>query len=412
MENVLTNKQKRSIERSKTLFVVYMMLTITAYTLPMLKITLPYIAVAILLLSSIFFLALKNAKWLYYILILCLSTLIVITIGMLTGVYGLVDAFNELVRNVRFFLPFLWGSFVLKYCHKKHYKFILVSFGLLCLVILFQTLIALREVPDICRELAKSTTRDSATLSNYRRKNVGGFEYSYMMGIVTLGFLWTMLKTSKKSVKVLCAVATIVCYYFIIQTMYTLLLILTFVGTVAIFFFSTKNKFIKILLVIGVILMFVLVEPMFKFLSEIFSFNYGLHEKFTNMYLALSYGDVDMVGSRPEMLLKGLSNWMRHPVFGGKAEASNTHSFIVSYLENSGIIGVGVWLGFFAYNWTQLRKRLHHKSLFDATMIYMFLLALFNPISFVFEIVFVSYLIIPVWSEFVDLKLREKDEEF
>ena len=412
MENVLSNKQKRALERSKMLFVVYMMVTITAYTLPLLKITLPYVIVASMLLASIAFLALRNAKWLYQILLLCLSTLIVVTIGMLTGVYGLVDALNELVRNVRFFLPALWGCYALKYCEKKHQRFILISFGVLCFVVLFQTLNVLREVPDICRELAKGTTRDSSTLLNYRRKNVGGFEYSYMMGIVTLGFLWTALKASKKSVKVLCVISTIVCYYFIIQTMYTLLLLLTFVGTVAIFFFATKNKFVKILLVIGMILMFLLVEPMFKLLSEIFSFNYGLHEKFTNMYLALKYDDVDMVGSRPELILKGIINWTKHPIFGGRHEASNTHSFLVTLLEGNGIVGLGVWIGFFSYNWHNLRNQLQHRSLYDAAMIYVFLLALFNPIGFVFEVVFAAYLIIPVWSEFVTSKFIDRDKEF
>lgn len=399
MENVLTNKQKRSIERSKTLFVVYMMLTITAYTLPMLKITLPYIAVAILLLSSIFFLALKNAKWLYHILILCLSTLIVVTIGMLTGVYGLVDAFNELVRNVRFFLPVLWGCFALKYCDRKHHKFIMLAFGILCTYILIKTFNALQSVPDVCRELAKSTTYSSAVRTGYRMQNVGGFEYSYMMGIVTLGFVWNVITNKNKKIKIISLIAVVVCYYFVIQTMYTLLLILVFIGTLLMFFFSTKKIPVKGIVAIGVIFSLFFMEPIFKFLSELFSFNYGLEEKFTTMYFALKYDDVNIVGSRPGLMKAALVNWLEHPILGGvHNQDSNSHSFIMNVLEDNGIIGLSVWIGLFGFGWKQIRSFLSHKTLFDVTMIYVFLLSLFNPIGFVFEIVFVAYLIIPVWT--------------
>ncbi len=399
MENVLNNKQKSSMERSKMLFVVYMMVTITAYTLPMLKITLPYVVVALLLLASIVVLALKNAKWMYQILFLCLSTLIVVTIGMLTGVYGLVDSVNEIIRNVRFFLPALWGCFALKYCDKKHYKFIMLAFGILCTYILIKTFDALQSVPDICRELAKSTTRQSTVRIGYRMQNVGGFEYSYMMGIVTLGFVWNAITNKNRKIKILSLIAAVVCYYFVIQTMYTLLLILVFIGTLLIFFFTTKKTLVKGIIAIGVILSLFFMEPIFKFLSELFSFNYGLEEKFTNMYLALRYDDVDIVGSRPGMLKNALINWLEHPIFGGKHnQDSNSHSFIMNVLEDNGIIGLSVWMGLFGSAWKQIRSFLSHKTLFDVTMIYVLLLSLFNPIGFVFEVVFVSYLIIPVWT--------------
>ena len=399
MENVLSNKQKRLTERSKMLFVVYMMLTITAYTLPMLKITLPYIVVALLLLASIVVLVLKNSKWMYQVIVLCLSTLIVVTIGMLTGVYGLVDAINELIRNVRFFLPVLWGCFALKYCDKKHHKFIMITFGILCVYILIKTLNVLQSVPDVCRELAKSTTYQSSVRTEYRMQNVGGFEYSYMMGVVTLGFVWNAVTSKNQKIKILSLIAAVVCYYFVIQTMYTLLLILVFIGTLLIFYFTTKKILVKGIIAIGVILGLTSMEPFLKFLSELFSFNYGLEEKFTSMYLALRYDDVDIVGSRPELMKAALVNWLEHPILGGMhSKDSNSHSFIMNVLEDNGVIGLSVWVGLFSFGWKQIRSFLSHKTLFDVTMIYVLLLSLFNPIGYVFEITFVAYLIIPVWT--------------
>jgi hypothetical protein len=220
-----------------------------------------------------------------------------------------------------------------------------------------------------------------------------------MMGVVTLGFVWNAVTNKNKKIKIISSIAVVVCYYFVIQTMYTLLLILVYVGTLLIFFFSTKKILVKGIVAIGVISSLFFMEPIFKFLSELFSFNYGLEEKFTTMYLALKYDDVNIVGSRPGLIKAALVNWLEHPILGGVHNRdSNSHSFIMNVLEDNGIFGLSVWMGLFGFGWKQIRSLLSHKTLFDVTMIYVFLLSFFNPIGFVFEIVFVSYLIIPVWT--------------
>lgn len=413
MRENIREKGNRFDNRVSLIFCLYALFTIVIYTLPMLKITLPYILVAPILLVSLFFFMYKNAKWMYMAIVLCLASLLIATINLMTGAYALVDSINEMVRNIRFFIPVFWGCYVLKYSTEKQRKFILVVFGIMCGYILFKTLDALEEVPDVCRELAKSTTYESVSRTSYRMQNVGGFEYSYTMGIVTLGFVWTSVKARNKLVRILSVLATIVCYYFIIQTMYTLLLILTFIGTVMIFFFTTKSKIVKTIIVAGSIVMIVLMEPLFKFLADLFSFNFGLEEKFTSMYLAIRYDDVDMIGSRPELLLKAFINWTKNPILGGRHVDSSSHSFIMTYLENSGIVGLGVWLTFFIYGWRLLRKEIQNftkdLSLFDSVMIYIFLLSFFNPIGYVFEVIFAAFFIIPVWC--VMLKLKEKNQK-
>lgn len=399
MENTLKGKGNRLDNRISLFFCFYALFTIVIYTLPMLKITLPYMAVALVLLAGMFFFMYMSSKWMYYVIILCIASIIIAAINLLTGSRPLIDGLNELVRNIRFFIPFLWGSFAVKYCTEKQKKFVLIVFGIMCGYILIKTFDALQTVPDVCRELAKSTSRESAVRTGYRMQNVGGFEYSYMMGIVTLGFVWNAVTNKSKLIKILSIAATIVCYYFIIQTMYTLLLILVFVGTLGIFFFNTKKLYVRIIILLGVMFSVIFLEPGLKFLADLFSFNYGLEEKFTSMYLALRYDDVDMVGSRPEYLMAGIVNWIEHPIFGGvHKNDSNCHSFIIATLESSGIVGLAVWSGFFGFNWKQIRSLLPHTTLFDVTMLYVLLLSIFNPIGYVFEIVFVAYFIIPIWT--------------
>lgn len=416
MEGSLRRNLNSTKDRTAILFVLYAVLTIALYTLPMLKITLPYMAVALLLLVSLFFFMVKNSRWLYWGIVLCATSLIVMAMNVMTGAFSLVDSINEMIRNIRFFLPILWGCYAVKSCNEKQKKIVLVAFGILCCFILFKTFGALRTDPMVCRDLAAGVSKVSTARTAYRMQNVGGFEFSYMMGVVTLCFVWAAVKAKNKNVRIISFIAAIVGYYFIIQTMYTLLLILTFIGTVLILFTSTKNVAFKVFVALFCIGAVLFIEPILEFLSDLFSFSSMLHDKFTNMHLALKFDDVDMVGSRPELLKRGLENWTMNPIFGGKHPVSNSHSLIVGILENSGIVGFSLWIGFFIKGWKMLKEEMIKNdittSLLDVVVVYVFALSFLNPIGYVFEVIFMSFFIVPIWSSVVKIykgnRLRRK----
>ncbi len=417
MENVLRRKANTNKDRTAKLFMLYAIITIIAYTLPMLKITLPYMAVAMLLLVSLAFFMYKNVKWMYFAIVLCMTSVIVMAMNMMTGIHDLVGAMNEMIRNIRFFIPFLWGCYAIKNCNEKQRKIVLLIFGVMCAYIMINTLQALAENPTIARELAKSTSRKSTERTSYRMNNVGGFEYSYLMGIVTIAFVWTGVNAKNFKVRLISIVAAVIGYYFIIQTMYTLLLILTAIGTVLVLFFKTKSPIIRLCLIMMAVALVFFMEPVLAFLADLFSFNFGLQEKFTSMYLAVKFDDVDMVGSRPAMLKAAFFNWTQNPLFGGRHADSNAHSLLMTTLENSGIVGFGLWVGFFVTGWKMVKKELRKKqievALFDCAMLYILVLSFFNPIGYHFEIVFTAFFIVPIWSSLVNtseeaVKFRRK----
>ena len=393
------NKQNGS---TAIIFMLYAVVTIALYTLPMLKVTLPYMLVAVVLLGSMFFFMYRNVRWLYFILILVITSIIVMAINVMTGVYGLVESINEMIRNIRFFLPVLWGCYAIKGTNDKQKKFVLIAFGVLCGFILIKTLGALRIDPMVCRDLAAGASDNSTSRLASRMQNVGGFDFSYMMGIVTLCFVWSAIRGKNKRYRIVSIVAAVIGYYFIIQSMYTLLLILTFIGTVMILFISTKSTFLKVCIALTCIAVVFFIEPILKFLADFFSFSYMFNQKFMNMYLALKYDDVGIVGSRPDLLKTAFLNWTENPILGGKHTNSNCHSLIMTILENSGIIGAGLWVGFFINGWKMLKEEMAIKNiqtaLVDVVMIYVLLLSFFNPIGYVFEVLFAAYFIVPIWS--------------
>lgn len=162
----------------------------------------------------------------------------------------------------------------------------------------------------ITRVLAQDKATDTALIRSYRMANVGGFEFSYMIGIIILGLLWAFFHCKNKIVKILCVVGVVIGYYYIIQTMYTTLLILISVGIMLILILCVKNIIAKAALaVVGIVLMFSL-APLFKYLSGVFSGSL-LSVKFMRIYNALTLGDVDALGSRPELIMEAITNWQK-----------------------------------------------------------------------------------------------------
>ena len=79
-------------------------------------------------------------------------------------------------------------------------------------------------------------------------------------------------------------------------------------------------------------------------------------EAFTNQ-------DVNELGSRPELMMQSLQNWIKSPIFGGYYENSNAHSLIVNILEKNGIVGIGLWAWVFVRSWKIIRRVMGEKKL-------------------------------------------------
>jgi hypothetical protein len=123
-----------------------------------------------------------------------------------SGIYALIawgagkellEAMNEGIRNIRFFLPVFWGIYTLRYCSRKQKILFLLFISCLAVFILLNTTSALASDPWLARRLAQDKSSSSDEINRYRLQNIGGFEFSYMMGIVTLCLADFTLKTKK-----------------------------------------------------------------------------------------------------------------------------------------------------------------------------------------------------------------------
>lgn len=382
------------------MFIIYTMIVMFCYILPYTKVTVPYIPMALLMLISLPILANQNRQLLNYSILLVVASVMLMLIYAISDYFTLVEAINEMIRNIRFFIPAMWTIFVYRTCNNNHRKAISAFFWILVFFILYKTISALANNQWITRILAQSATSDTAEIRSYRLGNVGGFEFSYMIGILTMLLVWTAINCKKMNVKVASIVAAVLCFYYIIQTMYTTLLLLTTVGILALVLLNVKNLLTRIALVIGFIVLAFSLPALFGYLSMLLEGSL-LSSKFLQIQSALTGGGVSKLGSRPEYMFEAIEGWVHSPIFGGYSYTYKVHSFFVGLLESCGLFGVFTWLMIFRMTHKMISREIIkcgiQPNLFHIVMLWILLLSLLNPIGYCFELTIAALFIVPIW---------------
>lgn len=386
--------------RDLPVFVLYTIVTMVVYLLPYTKFTMPYICVACLMLISLPFIMLRRSSWFTKAGILLVLSFFVCLMNLVGGNYSFIDALNEMLRNIRFFIPVFWASYSIYYLSNRQRKKIMFCFMIVVTYIMFQTIKALSENRWITRLLAEDKSMSSAEVNVYRLQNVGGFEYSYMMGIVVLCLVWTVLNVKSIWVKVISLSLSLIGFYYIIRTMYTTLLLLTVMGIALLIFFSIKNPFIKLVFIITSITILLLIVPLLGYLSGAFGDSL-LAEKFTQIQQTLIGEGIDELGVRPKLMANALKNWIKSPIWGGYGIDSNAHSFIFTMLEQNGLIGLGCWGILYWQSWKMVTGDLKRQNvrvdLFHIVMLYVLVLCFLNPIGYAFEITIMAFYVTSLW---------------
>ncbi len=399
MSESLTKNNHTTDKRFLSFFVLYVIITVAVYILPWAQFVLPYIPVALLMLASLPILMLNDKKWWSWGVIMLLFTALVLLANFFLNGMPITDAINEGIRNVRYFIPVLWGCWAIKKFNKRQSAIVLIVFLLIAAFICIRSLEALAKEPWVSRLLAQDRTTSSSEVNAYRLANVGGYSYSYMMGAVTVALAWLAIERVKKILpRLLCILGVVVCYYYIIQTMYMTLLLMTSVGILILLFLQIKNVFARFLFVVGTVVLAILLPNIFAFLSDVFKGSL-LSSKFSDMYDALTGGGAESLGIRPQLMLESLKNWVKTPFFGG-IYSTHSHSTLIGVLQDNGIFGLAFWLCIYITSWRLIRNALIYRgvdpTLFNICMIYLTAVSVFNDTRYTFEVTIAIFFVIPL----------------
>lgn len=265
----------------------------------------------------------------------------------------------------------------------------------------------------IARLLAENKATTDASLNMYRLRNIGGFEFSYMLGVVAFCLTWTALNSKSMFIKMFSILTVILSFYYIIQSMYTTLLILTSLGVTSLLLLQLKNAYLKIIIILVALFLLSFLPSIINFVMNLFPTDNLLYQKFENIYVALINDDVDRMSSRPELLRNALHLWLQSPFIGITVE-DRSHSTIISSLVCGGIVGFSIWLALIVFTWKFLYRKLKHNkinlNLFCVSFAYLVLLLIFNPIGYVFELPIATFFIVPIYS-LLFCKISSHDDE-
>lgn len=390
-------------DRMISLFNVYAVITLAVYILPYTKFVLPYILVALLMLASIPLLIRKRNVWINYIVSVVVVSVLLMFLFLFNG-ESYVNGINEMIRCIRFFLPALWGCYAVEFCTEKQQKIIVLGFIAVTIFVLNKTNMALDENAWIARLLAEDVTTSSTELNQYRMQNVGGFSFCYMVGVVAVGLVDIMLTCQKKLHKIFWIVCVLLCYDFIIKTMYTTLLLLTSVCILLLIVARSKKIYTKIAMFVVFIILLFFTAPLFEFLSGLFGDSL-LASKFSQLHNAITGGGFESLGSRPQLMVNALNNWIKTPIIGGDYDNS-THSLFFGYLQKTGLIGTSALIYLFVVSHRLVVAKLKEANidtvLFNICSVYLYVLAFVNDIGYLFEITLCIYFIVPIVSDIME----------
>lgn len=384
-------------------------LTTVLYTLPSVKMMVPYVIMGGCMLLSLLPVFIHRDLFIRHFSFQLLSISLYFLIAYyLFCSFTLVDSLNEAIRVLRTFIPVFWGIMFMQVLDKSKQKMSFFIIGFCILYILFITLKALHENPMISRLLAESTATSDSFLNQYRMQNVGGFEFSYMIGLCTLCVFWKFLVSHKFLEKILCLFFVVLFYHYIILTQYATLLLLTSLGILGLIYGNLKTIYTKLLFIVGILFLLFFGFSLLVLLQDVFQDSL-LSMKFEQISTSIVSGDVNDLGGRPLLMFSALNNWISSPIFGGNYENLNAHSLITTILVQTGLVGLLLWLFLYCRSYKIIKyyyaKIPYALNLVGNSFVYLFLLSFFNPIGYAFELPIACFFIVPL---FINVFNKEK----
>jgi hypothetical protein len=266
-------------------------------------------------------------------------------IGGLLKADGVKSILLTFYSSLYFILPLLLGFYLISNNYVKIIKLLLLEVVLCIIITAITSSMGLKEFPFASRELASGMARDPNFML-YNSRNIGGFDFTYLVPIVIPMFLFMY---SKKTINLLQLV--IILYLlinFVFLTQYTTAIIFVFVALLSFLFARnyTPRKFIIILMSFSLI--FIFLKPLIGFLFFYLAID-NVSPDVAMRFIALGEKMMgvettnDAYLLREEVYNKSIQVFLSDPILGGVFHGSNNiggHSFILDIITSFGLLGL------------------------------------------------------------------------
>lgn len=277
---------------------------------------------------------------------------------------------------------------------KYEIQFTLVTFLLIVLYVLSQSLNEMETNEVIMREMTSGNTDEEYKLL-MMYENIGSFGFSYMCGAAFLCFLAQLvyIDNRHKKLRTILLILVIIFAIFISRAQFTTLLLLSLVGIGYIIFINIGNFKWRIVFLIFIAPLLTLLIPLFISLLIDFFQDTVVGDHLQIFYKSLTgSGEENAYStSRAQLRTDALKQFLQSPFWGQNVLVqparylyTHSHTSVLSYLIATGLIGT---ISYLYALWNINRPILHlfnKKELFHVVMPfigYYFILAFYNPVE-------------------------------
>lgn len=392
-----TDRVKLTLGQISLIFytVVYIIISI----LPILKYSVPYAVAGSFSLFYALFVFIKYEKYRLTIIFLVFLGVITGLLLFLNGTQTVTGLINEPIRVLRCIIPCFILADLIK--TNKNFKiFLWIFMTALILYIAINTLVEVAENNMVARLLANGDTTEE--LTQYRMKNIAGFEFSYAIG---LSFpVWVILFSKSKNLflKILSLVLAAFVAYYVVAAQYMILFLLCVISLLVIILTGSSKFYVKLINVLIILILLLFASTIFRWAATL---NVGemMQRRFTGL-ADLFEGKIDIedTTSRIGLYKNALNSFLGNPIIGvyNSPDAFESHSWLLGFAVSAGIIGVACFIAELVI-YSKLHKRVFIDNRLSMrvriiTYTLFVVLTVLNPIQYAYEIFIVLFLYIPL----------------
>ena len=391
-------KEDRTENQRGQILALYTIVYLAIAFLPVLKYSVPYLAQGLICLSYVLLVFLKETRFRIIIILLFVLGLIG---GALSFVNGEVvtEVINEPIRVLRCVLPcFILGD--LCRCSQKTKLFIWLFLSGLLLFIAINTSLELTKNDMIARLLASGDTDES--LTQYRMRNIGGFGFSYAIGITFPLWLRVFFKTNNRFLKIVSLIAAAFIAGYIVLAQYMILFVLCMMSLLLTLVFNSKKVIVTIFCIVAVFVSLLFASSFFRWMAGL---DIGsLMQRRLNSIADFFEGKktLEELTVRFRLYKDAINDFAKHPILGTphSVAAADSHSWILGVAASTGLVGISCLTGelvvyFKLGRYISLSNGLD-SGLFMISFLMFLFLSVLNPIQYAYEIFIVLFLYIPL----------------
>ena len=394
------------------------------FIMPSVNVALTYVPVAIASAIFTFLTFVTDRKHiLNYILIFLPCLFIALLYFIVPYSFSLKPAVNIFQQMVIFTAPVMLATYLINLDDRntKYNRFYKLSLLAVAVCILTVYLITMKELsvhPNICRALAAGVYNEKyEELIIYRRQNVGGFGFSYAMGIIEIASFYSAVRHKGKK-RIIYALVTLALLVFIVRAQFMTLLILCVIINFLTSLRFAKSYATKAFIVFAIVLLLVFSGPITEALAGLIT-GERLSER---MYALSGFLEGDGYNSwRLEFIKDCLGSISKHLFFGqpdmlnnyeARSISANSHSTQFKLLVDIGLAGSVIYNYYLFYLRKYMVKLIcrngGNPEPFIICFWFLWILSWLNPVFQNYELPFALFLVIPL---FICLNGRGKGAE-